>query len=279
MKNLCRAALLLVAALCPAPAGAETPFLVKDLSSVAGTRDASSNPAGLTVVGDRLFFTAEEPSAGREPWVTDGTPNGTEMLADICPGLCGSATEFLGGSGRIALFLAAEESEPFARALLWRSDGTRAGTAPLTVAGATFQLGYPEDNQPVALFGGRLYFAGCPQGGRCGLWRTDGTEAGTQLVSSPGVLVTAIAAAVDRLYFVAADSQSAALWVTRGTAATTNRLADLRFSHFFTASGSRLFYVGQTEGENDELWTSDGTAAGTRAVSSFAAQSPFDETE
>jgi ELWxxDGT repeat protein len=286
VKNLRRAAILLLAllaaalgqALCPAPAAGQTPFLVKDLNTVAGTQDGSSNPAGLTVAGDRLFFTAEEPSSGREPWVTDGTPSGTEMLADICPGLCGSNPQILGGSGGIALFLAVADPEQAHRPFLWRSDGTRQGTAPLSVAGAPFQLSSVEDGLQFAFFGGRLYFGACPQEGSCGFWRTDGTEAGTQLVSGAGFPL-AIAAAADRVYFVTADSQSAALWVTRGTAATTSQVVDLHGSRFFTASGSRLFYLASTTDQGEELWTSDGTAAGTRAVTSFEAAGPFENTQ
>lgn len=45
---------------------------------------AGSVPADFTVYGDRVLFTAEN-SSGRELWVTDGTPQGTMLFADLHP--------------------------------------------------------------------------------------------------------------------------------------------------------------------------------------------------
>lgn len=40
----------------------------------------------LLPLGDRLLFYGFEPNTGSEPWITDGTPAGTRLLADIAPG-------------------------------------------------------------------------------------------------------------------------------------------------------------------------------------------------
>ena len=45
------------------------------------------NPAPLIAVGDLLFFYADSPASGFEPWISDGTAAGTFLLKDINPGV------------------------------------------------------------------------------------------------------------------------------------------------------------------------------------------------
>lgn len=47
-------------------------------------------PDQLTVAGNLLFFTADDGFNGRELWVSDGTPEGTQLFQDINPGPNGS---------------------------------------------------------------------------------------------------------------------------------------------------------------------------------------------
>jgi ELWxxDGT repeat protein len=67
--------------------------------------------------GDGLFFHLWDPEHGAEPWVSDGTPPGTGMVADICPGPCSSSPGFSGKYGARALFDATDGvsgTEPWA---------------------------------------------------------------------------------------------------------------------------------------------------------------------
>ena len=52
-----------------------------------------------------LYFTANDGSHGSEPWVTDGTQQGTQMIADINPGAGSSNPSPLGNlNGRLLFY-------------------------------------------------------------------------------------------------------------------------------------------------------------------------------
>jgi ELWxxDGT repeat protein len=47
----------------------------------------SSSPGSFAALGDgRAVFAADDGVQGREAWISDGTPEGTQVLADIFPG-------------------------------------------------------------------------------------------------------------------------------------------------------------------------------------------------
>jgi ELWxxDGT repeat protein len=121
-----------------------------------------------------------------------------------------------------------------------------------------------------------------------GLWKTDGTEAGTQLVkalntgqlivggSTPSAQLTLVG---DTLYFAAASGGSTGsgadleLWKSDGTEAGTVLLKDIQPGttaggdpRTFTAVGSTVFFTAATSTEGRELWKTDGTEAGTVMV-------------
>ncbi|MFT5522122.1 MAG: ELWxxDGT repeat protein [Pirellulaceae bacterium] len=63
--------------------GISPPRLVKDI--MPGF--AGSNPTQLTSVDSTVFFTADDGVNGRELWKSDGTEFGTQLVADIYPGM------------------------------------------------------------------------------------------------------------------------------------------------------------------------------------------------
>jgi len=83
----------------------------------------------LVVAGDRAFFGVRDEARGSEPWVSDGTRQGTGPLGDLCPGPCSSFPTAFRIFGSHVLFRADDGTtghEP------WVSDGTRQGTRSLT---------------------------------------------------------------------------------------------------------------------------------------------------
>src|SRR4029079_2906047 len=76
------------------------------------------------IVGGKLIFYADDGWKGFEPWVSDGTADGTQPLGDLNPGAASSEptpypTSMLSINGKV-IFLNS--------GILWSTDGTPAGT-------------------------------------------------------------------------------------------------------------------------------------------------------
>src|SRR4051812_27475189 len=73
---------------------------------VAGPESSVSAPAMGSVNG-KLLFSAVDPDAGLELFISDGTPGGTKLLKDINPGPSSSdVSTFVPGPSGIAYFSA-----------------------------------------------------------------------------------------------------------------------------------------------------------------------------
>lgn len=73
-------------------------------------------------VNNKLVFLGKTTTAGDEPWVTDGTPSGTMMLADINSGSANSNIYRSAGVVNNELYLNTQVSD------IWKTDGTAGGT-------------------------------------------------------------------------------------------------------------------------------------------------------
>ena len=69
--------------------------LLKDINALGESLPGFN--AGFVAWNGRIWFDADDGINGRELWSTDGTPEGTMMSADICPGACSSSPENLFG--------------------------------------------------------------------------------------------------------------------------------------------------------------------------------------
>src|ERR1700720_2163693 len=260
-------------ALGPAAAGAQgqTAYLVTDLSPGEGGREGSSAFAALAA-GNRLFFLANpalsaQPSHTEELWVTAGTAAGAEQLPDPCTSaFCDSSSQLVATLGGLAFI----NEQPGFFASLWRTDGTRAGTFPLSTTGTAASF---------ATLGGRLYFLSFSENGPVPeqLWRTDGTAVGTSAVADlqvpQGVLPDAtLLAAGGKLFFLqpepAPNSIFPNLWASDGTTEGTALIGRFHRTNLgaLTVAGDRLFFVADLPPNfsTNELWVSDGTASGTK---------------
>ena len=91
-----------------------------------------SSPGGMLELGGSLYFLAESELGGVELWKSDGTPAGTAPVIDLMPGVGSgigrtSKPGLLGGT----IYLAGDNGSGSGLEL-WRTDGTAAGTEPLS---------------------------------------------------------------------------------------------------------------------------------------------------
>jgi ELWxxDGT repeat protein len=245
--------------------------LVKNINrhrQSSGFYDDDSHPYALTVFGDKLLFAALDYDHGYEPWITDGSPEGTTIVKDIYgpypgnnPSSYPEGYTLLNGK----IYFQADEGMG---GELYVTDGTEQGTFMVKNI-CTSGLG---DGNPsnFMVFNSKLYF--CAAGNYTGdeLWCSDGTEAGTYMVKDIGIGVvgypTSLFVFHDKLYFSAeSDSIGRELWCSDGTEAGTVLCCDINkmegmgsFPAGFAVLNDKLFFRA-TDGVNGpELWCTDG---------------------
>ena len=261
-----RALLPCALALFAAAAAAQTATLAEDIAEQEAPY-LFTEANLLQPLGQSLFFI--DTANDQQPWVTDGTVDGTRMLSEDCPDPCyDRGTAILGTLGDRLVYRWGQ---------LWSTDGTPAGTVPLTDPA----LEIDDYWAPAGVrLGDRIYFQACvepvPLQSKCALWSTDGTRAGTGpvpvLTPGPqGDLLNDLTAAADRVYFVMKDfgSSEEAVEIWSADAAGARRLVKVRafFCDLWAAWGNLLFF---TKAFEPELWVTDGTPEGTRSLGTFA---------
>ena len=110
--------------------GGETLSLLLQGDSAVGTEGSFIWITTLSTVDGEAFFFASDPVSGSEPWISDGTPEGTRLLKDIMPGSADSSPTPLFEHTFVAfnclVYFAANDGVSGLE--LWRTDGTEAGT-------------------------------------------------------------------------------------------------------------------------------------------------------
>lgn len=229
----------------------------------AGTKPfkALADAGGYFKVNRRhAIFTGEDPMHGVALWKTDGTIGGTHILKDFSD----IATFYYVPPGKLhgKAYFGADGG-------LWRSDGTLAHTRKV---GGTLGLG----GTPAVRLGNRLLFNANDGMHGSELWRTDGTNAGTQLVRD----ITIGPDAGDpsyfkrlgkRAYFSGEKAGDRELWRTDGTRDGTRLVKDINPSSSsvpacFFRVGPRLLFSAVGVNVGRELFSTKGTAATTRLV-------------
>jgi len=230
-------------------------------------------PGGCPLVEDdaptvffrgRLYFTAQDEAHGLELWTTNGTPQGTRLVKDLCPGPC----DGLPHNYRIALGRLLFDTQTHE---LWASDGTPAGTvrvAPLPPEGSFFHpdFGLVEQN-------GRVFFTGFDPEGGAQPWTSDLRGSTGPITTLGGGLAAGqplfeeLQALGDKAVFSACTPSGKRMFVSDGTAAGTVPLPvpehpciPISFPGI-TVVGDLAFFVWDAR-----LWRTDGTPAGTASL-------------
>lgn len=189
--------------------------------------------------GEQFLFFAQDVISGSEPWLSDGTPEGTRQLVDLNPGPKDSS--FFGnyfGCAVLDQHWIFQATDPSHGREFHTSDGTAQGT----------ELLVDLDRQTSSLR--QVLF----------------------------LLFGESAPAEDRVFFNAQDSvHGSELWVTDGTAPGSHLVIDLMPGTEAGVEGfhalpeklwfdGEMYFVGSDGVHGRELWATDGSEAGTRLV-------------
>ena len=136
-------------------------MIVKDINPGAG----HSVPSNLSVMGDYVYFSADDGTVGTELWRSDGTAAGTELVKDIYGGGdSDNGASPIGNSGIVSngvhayFFAEAPDGVGGTAQEIWRTDGTTAGTVQIGVAGLNSQSFCDNCNKPGIVIAGSYVF-------------------------------------------------------------------------------------------------------------------------
>jgi ELWxxDGT repeat protein len=220
---------------------------------------------GASIVGNRMLFLANDGAHGLEVWSTDGSSDGTVMLADIAAGAASSNPVLGPVVGSTAYFTA---TAPATGTELWRTDGTIGGTRVVQDLNPGASSSSP---RMLGAFGSLLVVQGF-DGSKTTLYTTDGTAEGTKAVGPfPGT--SGIGIGTSFLFTVSTGSGKWDLMKTDGTSGGTSVIrpafSGILPTSFAVAKGV-AYFVADDGISGSEVWASDGSAGGTHLLADLA---------
>lgn len=235
--------------------------LWKSDGTIAGTEllkpDLQSPTGGnYAVLNNKLYFSGFDYTNGSELWVTDGTTIGTHIVINLRADAGGVL--YSGAPNNMQVYkdkIYFTGQDDLHGIELFETDGTETGTKLVKDMVPGVDGGQPSKS---IIYNGLLYFS-CLNGVAAGLWKSDGTSAGTVLVKSgggndPWLNDLRFAPVWDnKLYFVLANNPYYVLWQTDGTAGgtkpiqiqnTVNPVSSLNDGFKFAEYNAELYFSG-----------------------------------
>lgn len=267
----------------------------------------------FTNAGGTIYFNGYTKKTGSELWKSDGTLGGTVLVKDIFPGKIGAALSSLAYSGGYLLFAANDglrgkevwrsdgtaegttlvkdanttltnSSSPqnftlFGSRLLFVADNGNGSGKHVWIMDSlgkeiTLLNGDIAPLSSLSVVGKRAYFMGSSDNIKSGLFITDGTTGGTQLVKdlSQNYISVNRYIAADSLVYMYAYNQSDGSWEiwrsdgsSNGTFAIITGLTQL--SQFYATLGNVLFFSHY----DGRCWSTHGTPESTQILKMFGA--------
>ena len=229
-----------------------------------------SYPDYFGVAGSLVYFQAHEPTYGYEMYTSDGTSAGTYVL-QLGKGLTQDANvDNLTKVGNNFFFTA---DDGIHGSELWMSDGTATGSV---LVKDIFPGGGSQSYYNLTAVGSNLLFCTYDVvSGNNVIWKSDGSSAGTIVVSAQPINPTVSNYAVmgGNIYFSANYGAAGyELWKSDGTSAGTVLVSDINagggnsFPNKLITVGTTIYFQAYTGAYGTELWKTDGTSAGTVLV-------------
>ncbi len=236
--------------------------------------------SGLTWIielDEVVLFTGSNGSTGLELWISDGTREGTQLVKDILPGVYSSGLIDPVRFGDGILFAA---SNGINGSELWFSDGTDSGTYMIKDINPGHGRGLLSSavngySSLITISRSGAYFRATNGFNGTELWFTDGTEAGTNMVSDiypgpsesiPGSLMTI----ADIVYFSADNGVNGTeLWKSDGTESGTIMIHDINpggassSPSQMTEAGGIIYFSANDGTVGQELWKTTGLSSTT----------------
>ncbi|MEP7317313.1 MAG: ELWxxDGT repeat protein [Panacibacter sp.] len=250
----------------------------KVLKTLSSGKDYFSN---LTDAAGQLIFTFTNSENGTELWRSDGTPNGTVLVKDIYPGNHSSnisgITYFNNG---VLLFNA---NDGVTGNELWRTNGVANATVMVkNINDNSTAPSYPDLYSALAV-NNKVYFSATDPVYGTGLYSTDGTTGGTQLIKDlyPGNSphVSNFSLFKNLVCFSADSSGFTSIYRTDGTAAGTVKIFNTGKQNSTVTqmvASSKYLYVFfyDADSSRNELWVSDGTAGNSYKIQNLSSSYP-----
>ncbi len=233
---------------------------------------SSHRVSALYNLGSKLVF-----EDSNQYYVSDGTGAGTVPLNTFIPAVKQAAT--LVSNGKLYVLIQSGG--------LFVTDGTAMGSSQLTDGLTTGPTSF--DASSLAALGGGVVFQANDKVHGAEVWISDGTVAGTHLLSdvnptkdaSASLNPSAVVQAGGLEYFTGTDPVfGTELFVSDGTTMGTHLVADLAFGSASSAPsnllvfGSKIAFTANDGVHGTQIYVTDGTVAGIIAVTSTAVGAP-----
>ncbi|MEQ9301266.1 MAG: T9SS type A sorting domain-containing protein [Cyclobacteriaceae bacterium] len=209
----------------------------------------------MKVVGDLVFFRADDGIHGTELWVTDGSEAGTFMLKDINQG---SESMFIRSSVEVDGQLVFSTYDGISDGI-WVTDGSVDGTQKV----ATHDQGISD----LVYHQQSLYYSTGFSSST--LWRLESLNGLPVPIIELNFDIDELTSAGDFLFFVADELNNEEVWASDGTTSGTQMVKDIilgsSLPRDLTEHQGELVFTAAGVGGR-ELWKSDGTEAGTSMV-------------
>lgn len=245
---------------------AQQPFTFTEFDLYPGK--PNSQPKNFYLLGSKMFFKATDSSHGNEPWVSDGTLAGTNILKDIYPGKYGSGMSYFAVINNKLYFNAVDSTHGNE---LWVSDGTPNGTNIVKDINKGQSNSTPQE---LVAYNNYIIFSATDSISGTEVWISDGTDTGTHILKDiyPGKdnsYPTNYKLFNGKIYFIASTANGKDMWCTDGTTSGTVQVPNIftGSSIYLRHSANGKMYMSQYVTQyNNEIWVTDGTASGTQLL-------------